>query len=242
MVGVEVAERYAHDSRTAWCRNYKAVAVSGDGNVIGGQALISGFNIPILWTGSAAPEQLLQAGTTGPVQNGATFLAEITGISRDGSAIAGIGGPGQQRDAAGAIVGPNTQALRWTRATGFVALGTLASHSAAGASSWAHDVSADGGTIVGWSQQGGVSGNDLYTNDNQLAIQWTQAGGMTALAKLANQVASFAYAVNADGKRDRRRSARPENRCKLHDQSTQRRPLVRRQCANGRGMARGQRP
>jgi hypothetical protein len=105
--------------------NYKAVAVSGDGNMIGGLASISGFNIPILWTGTAAPEQLLQVGTTSPVQNGVTFNAEITGISRDGSVIAAIGGRGQQWGANGTIVGPNVQALRWTRATGFVELGFL---------------------------------------------------------------------------------------------------------------------
>lgn len=53
--------------------------------MIGGLGSISGFNIPILWTGTAAPEQLLQVGTTSPVQNGVTFNADITGISRDGS-------------------------------------------------------------------------------------------------------------------------------------------------------------
>jgi uncharacterized membrane protein len=179
--------------------NYKAVAVSGDGNVIGGLASISGFNIPILCTGTAAPEQLLQVGTTSPVQNGVTFNAEITGISRDGSVIAAIGGRGQQWGANGTIVGPNVQALRWTRATGFVELGALASHSAAGASSLANDISADGGTIVGSSQQGGVMGNDLYKDDNLIAIKWTEAGGMVALPKLTNQLASVATGVNADG-------------------------------------------
>lgn len=178
--------------------NYKAVAVSGDGNVIGGQALISSFNIPVLRTGTAAPEQLLQAGTTSPVQNGVTFFADITGISRDGSVIAASGGRGQQY-AGTTPVGPNVQALRWTRATGFVELGVLASHSAALASSWSNDISADGGTIVGWSQQGGVTGNDLYKNDNLIAIKWTEASGMVALDKLTDQVASYAYGVNADG-------------------------------------------
>jgi uncharacterized membrane protein len=178
--------------------NYRAVAVSGDGNVIGGLASISGFNIPILWTGTAAPEQLLQVGTFSPVQNGMTFNAEITGISRDGSVIAAIGGRGQQYSGA-TPVGPNVQALRWTRASGFVELGVLASHSAALATSFANDISADGGTIVGSSQQGGIMGNDLYKDDNLIAIKWTEADGMVALPKLTNQLASVATAVNADG-------------------------------------------
>ena len=165
--------------------DYKAVAVSGDGNVIGGLATISNFSIPILWTGTAAPQPLLQVGTTSPVQNGATFNADITGISRDGSAIAAVGGRGQQYSGT-TPVGPNVQALRWTRATGFVELGVLANHSAALASSWANDISADGGTIVGWSQQGGVTGNDLYKNDNLIAIKWTGPSGMVALDKLTH--------------------------------------------------------
>ncbi|VVE28686.1 HAF family extracellular repeat-containing protein [Pandoraea communis] len=100
--------------------------------------------------------------------------SSATGISADGSAVIGT-----------ATVLTDTQAFRWTTATGMQNLGTLG-----GRFSDVTSVSADGNVVVGRST--------TASNGSVVAFRWTTAAGMQSLGTLGG-VSSDATAVSADG-------------------------------------------
>lgn len=77
----------------------------------------------------------------------------------------------------------NTNAIRWSSATGYQQLGTFGSYTFTGAS----DASFDGSVVVGHTGNGGP------------AWRWTQAGGMVQLPLLPNCTKANATAVTSDG-------------------------------------------
>lgn len=112
-----------------------------------------------------------------PDSNGVYQVVEATAVSSDGSTVVGFD----------ISIGQSVRAFRWTQASGMVFIGDL---SGGLVESYARDVSADGGVVVG------SSSSDL----GDQAFRWTQAGGMVALGDLPDgEFASDATAVSADG-------------------------------------------
>jgi probable HAF family extracellular repeat protein len=108
---------------------------------------------------------------------GAPPFSRAHALSEDGAVIVGV----SRSD-----IHLQNVAARWTDA-GVESLGALAE----GASSWAWDVSADGSTAVGWSNN---------RSSQREAFRWTEAKGMVALGDLpGGEYRSEAYAVSADG-------------------------------------------
>ena len=159
-------------------------ALSGNGRVVGGEIFFNDGINPVLWRDGGEPVLLTARGTINP--------SFITALNDDGSVVAGN---------LGVLEGgkPVIRAARWTQASGIVQLGTVAEHRNPGAMSTANDISADGLVIVGWSQQGSIEPQNAVTGNNTLAMKWTEAGGMTSLARYTGQVSSVASAVNGDG-------------------------------------------
>lgn len=147
--------------------------VSADGSVVVGHSQTSGSGNWRAYHWSIA-HGLLDLGHLG---SGSSYAAAV---SADGSVVAGS-----------SEVGGRAHAARWTVApNGTVAiqdLGVLGT----GNESWANDVSADGGAVVGYSATSGWSGGR--------AFRWTQAGGMEDLGTLPGGNFSYAYSVSADG-------------------------------------------
>jgi len=138
----------------------------------------------------------------------------VTGLSHDGTAIAGyhgsggtfrwtvatgvqsLGGYGAEIDISnggGAVCGNyldglgNENAGRWTQATGWVNLGGLGGISGSSVSSGT-GISADGNTVVGMAWISAGTAN---------ACKWTAAGGLVSLGSIA--FSSRALDISADG-------------------------------------------
>src|SRR5205807_10000100 len=77
------------------------------------------------------------------------------------------------------------QAVRWTQASGLLALGHLPGDN----SSYGYNVSADGSVIIGESR----------TSSSSQAFRWTQAAGMSGLGHLGGDLYSQAFSASADG-------------------------------------------
>jgi probable HAF family extracellular repeat protein len=107
-------------------------------------------------------------------------LSLATGVSSDGSAVAG--GSGNYTTTG--------QAFLWTAGTGTVGLGYLPGDN----SSMAYGISANGKVVVG------ISGQVSYTMaSSQQAFLWTAATGMVGLGYIPGDSWSAASAVSADG-------------------------------------------
>lgn len=117
------------------------------------------------------------------ILNGATDLLGPFQASDDGLALA-----------AGQVVGLSQygQGFRWSADSGMTALGHLDGFDY----SVAWDISADGTTIVGWSES--------YDNEADARLyepsRWTREGGLKSLGQLAGFDVSSAEVVSADGK------------------------------------------
>jgi len=106
---------------------------------------------------------------------GGDFNSSATGVSDDGTVVAGNGTPAS-----------GGGAFRWTAATGPVALGGLPGRTTAEA------VSADGATVVGWFQA--VSLGRIE------AFHWNTATGAVGLGDLiGDEFQSESFGVSADG-------------------------------------------
>jgi len=139
-----------------------ALGVSGDGSAVVGR---SGFGLGATAFGAPFGPPV----STGP--------SSARGISASGSVIVG-----QTRNSDGTA----NVAFRWTTAESASLIGALAG----GVNSAANAVSADGSSIVGWSESAA----------GRQAFAWTLAGGMIGLGDLAGgSYDSEALATSADG-------------------------------------------
>ncbi|AYQ26836.1 autotransporter domain-containing protein [Polaromonas sp. SP1] len=145
-------------------------AVSGDGNVVVGEAVLaSGAKRAVRWT--QAGIQNIAAGFT----NGDSSAAAT---SHDGSVIVGV-----------KTTGTITHAFRWTEAAGMQDLGSLLGGPQADPYSEATGVSGSGDVVVGVSQAAG---------GGRHAFRWNTTGGMSDLGTLGGRD-SQANAVSANG-------------------------------------------
>lgn len=135
-------------------------ALSGDGRVVVGQFAPGNA---FVWRGSE-----ISRFKPSPDQSVLDIYAQAT--SQDGSVIVGKAG----------------QAYRYSRANGFQLLGKLKGD----IDSFAYDVSADGNTVVGYSQA------KTYNR----AFVWSKADGIAEIPAPANNTSSIALAVSANGK------------------------------------------
>ncbi len=143
--------------------NGPAYDVSGDGRVVVGRQARRAFR-------HVLGEPIEELGTLGGNES------EALGTSWDGSVVVGRAQNGQG----------NWRAFRWTSATGMQDLGVLFAWHWAGV---ARGVSADGATVVGWTQG--------FTSR---AFRWREGQGMEALGSRAGWGNSFADDVSADGR------------------------------------------
>jgi probable HAF family extracellular repeat protein len=142
------------------------------------------FSANLLALFAVTPAVALAQATFTPMGDlpGAAFGSGASAVNEDGTVVVGVGDSPFMAE---------SEAARWTAATGWVGLGDLpggAFHSAA------TDVSADGNVICGngtteaWSPFG-----------PQEAFLWTAGGGMVGLGGLASPVNSRAFAISDDG-------------------------------------------
>jgi probable HAF family extracellular repeat protein len=182
-------------------------AISGDGLVVAGGAILDHRGYPVRWTANGI-EPLMSLASFGGVADAASF---------DGSVITG---------------GSGNMAFRWTEAHGMEVL--LAAPGLSGCRGYG--ISADGDVIVGdcsssaggrrafrWTLQsgmtdlgpvpgfsdihvwsvsadGGVIAGTLRTPQGfAWAFRWTQANGFTELPRLPGSTQCYATAISADG-------------------------------------------
>lgn len=153
--------------------NTGSYGISGDGNVLVGETSNGQVSAPVL--------AYRYDRTTGEMTNlgalsGTLVQSRATGASFDGSAVVGFAIDNFSLN--------NSRAFRWTAADGMQSLGVTRpgqhNHSEAAA------VSADGSTVIGWSQ--GFSGSD--------AFRWTSTTGMTILPMLPGATYTRALGSN----------------------------------------------
>jgi probable HAF family extracellular repeat protein len=144
-----------------------AGAISGDGSTIVGNAYDANVREAFIHSQPGGLRSL--GGLIPPTAEG--FDSVATSASFDGSIVAGYG----------TNLGGNTEAFRWTEATGMVGLGALLGNTL----SEAFEISADGSTIVGFSSGSGIT----------QAVVWRAATGIQALG-----VTGSAKAISSDGK------------------------------------------
>jgi probable HAF family extracellular repeat protein len=130
-----------------------AIDASADGSVVVGSSFTASAVVPFRWTSDGMVGLDLGDGFIG---------GEAKKVTPDGSVIIG--------DAT--LADYSTEAFRWTAATGMVGLGALSDE--AYRNSQAHDVTADGKTVVGES-----TSPSLYIDRE--AFIWDEAGGMRSL-------------------------------------------------------------
>ncbi len=115
--------------------------------------------------------------------SGGNFKSVATGVSSNGSVIAGYGSSAL-----------GTEAFRRTNDGGMVGLGDL---SGGNFESWAYAVSSDGSTVVGASSS---AASFASYEGNTEAFRWTSTGGMVGLGDLpGDEFHSTASAVSFDG-------------------------------------------
>jgi probable HAF family extracellular repeat protein len=160
-----------------------AYGVNGDGSVVAGKTELTIFDINIPGSGLVhAFRWALTPGTTGGVMSDLDPLNKFgssaaTAVNFDGSVVVGVAGQSGLGQ---------TQAFRWSQATGIAQLGVLPGQGASAAAA----VSGDGRIVVG------LSGADQSFNAslpvglvdlagrngvNTLAFRWTQATGIQDL-------------------------------------------------------------
>ena len=178
-------------------------AISGDGSAIVGKVVVNQSPSPAYWTQGLLAQRIPSGG-------------DPTGVSHDGSVIAGSNG---------------ANSYRWTASGGTQNLGSISS----GWWSQANGVSGDGSVVVGqgnivvdfnqgwnrayrWTSSTGmqsIGSLHQWSHSNALgvnfdgsvivgesfdqAFRWTSGSGMVGLGFLAGQSKSLASAVNSDG-------------------------------------------
>lgn len=178
-----------------------ALATSGDGNTIVGQAAAapaddgSNRSVATVWKTAPASTKALKIAptTTYAVSEAASQLDAVNiglfaggivsianSVSADGSIVVGYGDATEK-----GISYQIFQAFRWTSSSGMVGLGWLPGGRKF---SEAFGVSPDGSTIVGVSDS--ASGNQ--------AFRWTQAEGMVGIGKLPGATFTRANAISAN--------------------------------------------
>jgi len=162
LVGTGVQAGYNHS---------QAVDVSSDGSVVAGHSLMNYFvrgwgTEAFIWeSGVLTPLGFIAGGD----------YSETRAISDDGSVVVGIGNDG---------VG-QSQAFRWTQATGMVGLGKLPGTSYTDPYGLSHN----GKVIVGYNEYVGMGGEGFY---------WTQETGLVGVGFLAGSTLSAATAASDD--------------------------------------------
>jgi probable HAF family extracellular repeat protein len=178
-----------------------ALAVSGDGTTIVGQAAAapaadgSGRTVAVVWRPTVATARELRSSrdfaesatapsftpiNLGLFPGGIISLAEA--VSANGSVVAGYS---DAKDPDPNYRDQVYQAFRWTATDGLVGLGFLPGGLKL---SQAFGISADGSTIVGGSDSA----------QGYQAFRWTQAEGLVGLGKVPGALVSTAYAISAD--------------------------------------------
>ncbi|MDI1238050.1 MAG: autotransporter domain-containing protein [Polaromonas sp.] len=153
----------------------EARAVSGDGNVVVGEAVLSsGAKRAVLWAQDNTIRNLAAGLPAGD--------SSAAGVSHDGSVVVGV-----------KTRGTVTHAFRWTAAGGMVDLGSLLGGPNADPYSEASGVSADGGVVVGVSQA-----SSSLPGTARHAFHWTPSEGMKDIGTLGGRD-SEARAVSANG-------------------------------------------
>lgn len=151
--------------------NSNAAGVSDDGQVIVGVS-VSGNGIEAFRWEADVMQGL------GDLDFG-TFNSAASAASSDGSVVVGTGNS----------AGNNSEAFRWTEATGLEGLGDLDGGADV---SGANDTSADGSVVVGFGH--------IAETVSPVAARWTQATGMVSLGDLPGGIiSSDAHGVSADG-------------------------------------------
>ena len=167
--------------------------MTGSGTFSVGQATTPDGGVIVGWGSSSSTLQAFRWTPTGgfvelgflmsPVGLGTQVRSAAYAVSRDGSAVAGY----STSPASFASTTGSTEAMRWTQATGMVGLGDLAGGAYNGR---AFDISADGKTVIGYSDS--MNGRE--------AFRWTQAEGMVGLGDLPGGVfQSTANGISSDG-------------------------------------------
>jgi uncharacterized membrane protein len=193
------------------------IAVSGDGNVFGGQLSVSAniqAAVGTLATGLVGIGRLLPSHTTSLVEalsgDGSIAVGQSTGASTEAfrwseaSGMVGLGllpGPGSNGSVASNVSQDGTvvagigsfspsryEPFRWTQATGLIGLGTA---DVTRPSCVVTGMSADGAVIVGWCDTSGTA--------NELPFRWTNGTGMQLLPLPAGGTKGGASDVSANG-------------------------------------------
>ncbi|WP_428387645.1 PEP-CTERM sorting domain-containing protein [Mucisphaera sp.] len=164
-----------------------AQGVSGDGQTVVGYSGATGLN-----GGNRVEGFAWQQGTgmvgLGDLPGGTAF-SRAYAASDDGSVIVGYSESSRQNGS-----GRRNEAFVFTADGGMSGLGDLPGGDE---NSIALDVSADGGTVVGFSS---AASRDPFGRDRDAAFIWTSDTGMRALGDLAGgSELSRAYGVSADG-------------------------------------------
>ncbi len=188
--------------------------ISADGSTVGGSSGASGGGRAFRWTAGGGLQNLGILGSgpyssaSGLSSNGSVVVGISAGTGNNNRAFRWTAASGMQSpgvlgtgaasaanavSADGSIVvgfsytsgfnGPT--AFRWTAATGMRNLN-------AGVAANAFDISADGGTVAGYS-------GDQFENTNYRAFIWTAGGGMRSLGVREGGDFSVAWGINANG-------------------------------------------
>ncbi|WP_193213235.1 HYR domain-containing protein [Luteolibacter marinus] len=140
---------------------------------------------------SAAPPAFEGLGHLSTHSSGARY-AQVSGLSADGSAVAGY----SQVYSGSTYLG--YEAFRWTETGGMQSLGALSTDSNGYGYAITRGISADGSNVAGDSQI--FSGS---TYQGYEAFRWTETGGLQSLGSLSTGSAGFRFAVtsgiSADG-------------------------------------------
>ena len=170
-----------------------AFGTNSDGSVVVGQSTNSSNDLEAYrWTQASGMSGLgfINGG-------GAAPSSSANAVTPDGSVVVG--------DSTFATsIGPQTEAFRWTQATGMVGLGFISGapnkvFSLGGNSpwSWASAVSSNGAVVVGY---GSFSGSASLSQTE--AFRWTQATGVVGLGFIGgggSNPSSYATGVDEDG-------------------------------------------
>lgn len=153
----------------------EARGVSGDGNVVVGEAVLaSGAKRAVRWTQAGGIENIAAGAPSGD--------SSAAAASYDGDVVVGV-----------KTRGTVTHAFRWTQAGGLVDLGSLLGGPNADPESEATGVSRDGSVVVGSSQA-----SSSFPGTATHAFRWTAASGMVDLGTLGGRD-SRAGGVSANG-------------------------------------------
>lgn len=154
-------------------------SISDDGSIVIGRETLTPESSGFHWTASTgmvpfdAPDATVMPGAFGMALSGDGSIAAITGHT--------AGSPADYR------------AYHWTETGGYTNLGGLDQDAIL---TVAHDISRDGGVIVGWSRARKTSDGLQWLAD---AFRWTEQTGMVSLGTLDSEAGSEANAISSNG-------------------------------------------